>query len=54
MEAARAARDWPETSMDGDVNYEWQKDYMNFMFNLMDTNGECSCEYSQLQSATMS
>ena len=40
VEAARAARGWPENSVDGDVNYEWQKDYMHFMFNLMDTNGE--------------
>jgi len=40
VEAARAARGWPECSLDGDVNYEWQKDYMHFMFNLMDTNGD--------------
>ena len=47
VEAARAARGWPENSVDGDVNYEWQKDYMHFMFNLMDTNGDGSLDRTE-------
>ncbi len=39
VEAARKCGDWPEESIHGDVSYGWQKDYMHFMYDLMDTNG---------------
>ncbi|XP_074661416.1 sarcoplasmic calcium-binding proteins II, V, VI, and VII-like isoform X2 [Tubulanus polymorphus] len=41
VEAAKLAGDkWPETSKDGRVHYQCQKDLKDFMFNCMDVNGD--------------
>ena len=40
MAAAVAKQGWPETCLDGIVDYSWQQEYMRFMFILMDTNGK--------------
>ncbi len=41
--AAVAKQGWPETCLDGIVDYSWQQEYMRFMFILMDTNGKYCC-----------
>ncbi len=40
IEASLAKGGWPDKCLDNIVDYSWQKEYMRFMFILMDTNGE--------------
>ncbi|XP_013392875.1 sarcoplasmic calcium-binding proteins II, V, VI, and VII isoform X3 [Lingula anatina] len=38
--AAQSRAGWPDTSLDGKVDYSWQKDLMDFLFDVIDLNGD--------------
>ncbi|GAB1599391.1 uncharacterized protein LOC115215832 [Argonauta hians] len=39
-EAAKAKGDWPESSLAGNVDYQWHSEFVNLIFDAMDFNGD--------------